>query len=73
MSTASLPTSPAPPRSRKITTWWRQGVKYFLELVGAPVEEIDKAIKRIIEIHERIIRHLDELNQALRKSAKKTT
>jgi len=49
------------------------GVKYFLELVGASVEEIDKAMKRIIEIHERIIRHLDELNQALRKSAKKTT
>jgi len=37
------------------------------------VEEIDKAIKRIIEIHERIVRYLDELNQALRKSAKKTT
>jgi len=41
--------------------------------VGTFVEEIDKAIRRIIEIHERIIRHLDELNQALRKSAKKTT
>jgi len=41
--------------------------------VGTPVEEIDKAMKRIIEIHERIIRHLDELNQVLRKSAKKTT
>lgn len=41
--------------------------------MGTPVEEIDKAMKRIIEIHERIIRHLDELNQVLRKSAKKTT
>jgi len=37
------------------------------------VEEIDKAVRRIAEVYERILRHLDELNQALRKSVKKTT
>jgi len=37
------------------------------------VEEIDKILRRIVEAYERISRYLDELNQALRKSVRKTT